>query len=117
MYKLTTGDLRLIDESTRPWEMTINPILEKMEELSEETYKEIKGLPVQYREELQEYYLKAMEEDGKRLADPIFSEFDEKWSGEHPEFYDMDRLFEKAGEADRERARDALEAAKKAFER
>ena len=32
MYRLTDGDKRLIDESTRPWSMLIDPILEKMEE-------------------------------------------------------------------------------------
>ena len=42
-------------------------------------------------------------------------EFEEKWAGDHPEFYDMDKLFEKASDADRERAKDAIEAAKETF--
>ena len=115
MYKLTTGDLRLIDESIRPWKMMIDPILEKMDELPEETVKTINSLSEEYRTELKDFYCRAMDEDGKRLADPIFREFDEKWAEEHPEFYDPDRLFEKAGEADREKAKSAIEAAKEAF--
>ena len=115
MYKLTDGDIRLIDESTRPWSMLIDPILEKMEELPEETSEHIKSLTEQYKKELAEFYSKAMDEDGKRVSGPIFMEFDEKWAGDHPEFYDMDKLFEKASDADRERAKDAIEAAKETF--
>ncbi len=115
MYKLTDGDLRLIDESIRPWKMMIDPILEKMEEPPEETVKAINSLSEEYRSGLQDFYCRAMDENDKRLADPIFREFDEKWAEEHPEFYDPNRLFEKAGEAEREKARDAIEAARKAF--
>ena len=45
----------------------------------------------------------------------LVTEFEEKWAGDHPEFYDMDKLFEKASDADRERAKDAIEAAKETF--
>lgn len=115
MYTLTTGDQRLIAESTRPWQMMIDPILEKMEELPEEIKGTISGLQDQYRTELQDYYCRAMDEDGGRLADPIFMEFDEKWDKEHPEYYDPCLLFEKATDADKERAKEAIAAAKEAF--
>ncbi|MCR5487147.1 MAG: hypothetical protein K6F35_06410 [Lachnospiraceae bacterium] len=115
MYKPTLGDLRLIDESTRAWHMVIDPILEKMEELPEEILQTIKSLSGQYSAELQDFYCKAMEEDGGRLADPIFREFDEKWDKEHPEFYDVDKLFEKASDQDKERAKDVMAAAREAF--
>ena len=115
MYKLTTGDLRLIDESIRPWQMSINPVLEKMEELPAEVSETIKTLSEQYRTELQDFYCKAMDKDNRRLADPIFREFDEKWDKEHPEFYDVDRLFEKATAADKEKAAEELKSAKEFF--
>lgn len=115
MYKLTTGDLRLIDESIRPWQMTIYPVLEKMEELPGEVNEAINDLSVQYRKELQDFYCAAMDKNSGSLADPIFREFDEKWDKEHPEFYDVDRLFEKAGAADKERAVEELKAAKEFF--
>ncbi len=115
MYKLTTGDLRLIDESIRPWQMTIYPVLEKMEELPGEVTEAINKLSEQYRKELQDFYCEAMEKNSGRLADPIFREFDEKWDKEHPEFYDVDRLFEKAGAADKKRAAEELKAAKEFF--
>ena len=112
MYKLTTGDLRLIDESTRAWQMTIDPVLAIMEELPREVLETIAGLSDKYKEGLKEYYLKAMTENDRRLADPVFLEFDQKWEKEHPEFYDMDKLFEKASAADKERAKEALKTAK-----
>ncbi|MCR5726441.1 MAG: hypothetical protein K6G24_03145 [Lachnospiraceae bacterium] len=115
MYKPTTGDLRLIDESVRPWQMTIYPVLEKMEELPAEVNETIKNLSEQYKKELEDYYCKAMDKDKGSLADPIFREFDEKWDKEHPEFYDVDRLFEKAGAADKKRAAEELKAAKDFF--
>ena len=115
MYKLTSGDLRLIDESVRPWQMTIGPVLIKMEELPGEVSELIRSLSDQYREELKSFYRDAMDKDSGSLADPIFREFDEKWDKEHPEFYDMDRLFEKASDADKERAAEELKAAKEFF--
>ena len=115
MYTLTIGDQRLIYESTRSWQMLIEPVLEKMEELPGETRDMIDSLQEQYRTELQDYYCRAMDEDGGRLADPIFMEFDEKWDKEHPEYYDPDLLFEKATDADKERAKEAIAAAREAF--
>lgn len=97
MYKLTSGDLRLIEESTRPWKMMIDPILDKMEELPRETIDLIKTLSDDYKNELKDFYCKAMDEDDGRLADPVFREFDEKWDKEHPEFYDPEKLFERPG--------------------
>ena len=44
MYTLTSGDLRLIDESVRSWQMTIGPVLKKMEELPAEVSESIKNL-------------------------------------------------------------------------
>lgn len=115
MYKPTSGDIRLIDESVRPWQMTINPVLEKMEELPSEVNEAINDLTELYKKELKDYYCKAMDKDSRRLADPIFREFDEKWDKEHPEFYDVDRLFEKATAADKKRAAAELKAAKEFF--
>ena len=115
MYTPTSGDLRLIDESVRSWQMTIGPVLKKMEELPAEVSESIKNLAAQYREELKDYYCKAMDQNPGSLADPVFREFDEKWDKEHPEFYDMDRLFEKAGAADKERAAKELRAARDFF--
>ena len=116
MYKPTIGDLRLIDESIRPWQMTIFPILEKMEELPAEVNETIHTLSEQYKKELQEFYCEAMDQNNGRLADPIFREFDEKWDKDHPEFYDVDKLFEKASAADKERAAEELKAAKDFFD-
>lgn len=115
MYKLTEGDLRLIDESVRPWQMTVYPVLQQMEELPEEVGSAIKNLSDQYKTELMDFYSKAMDEDPGSLADPIFRRFDEKWEKDHPEYYDMDRLFEKAGDADKDRAFEAIKAAKEFF--
>ena len=115
MYNPTTGDLGLIDESVRPWQMAINPVLSKMEELPAEISESIRNLSEQYRAELKDFYCTAMDKDNKRLADPIFREFDEKWDKEHPEFYDVDRLFEKATAADKEKAVEELKSAKEFF--
>lgn len=115
MYKPTTGDLRLIDESVRPWQMTVFPVLEKMQELPAEVSEAIRALAEQYKKELREYYCDALDKDSGKLADPVFREFDEKWDKEHPEFYDIDRLFEKADAADKERAAEELKAAKEFF--
>ena len=37
-------------------------------------------------------YVAAKEESSEKDTDDIFTEFDEKWSNEHLEFYDIQRL-------------------------
>ena len=38
------------------------------------------------------FYVAAKEESSEKDTDDIFTEFDEKWSNEHLEFYDIQRL-------------------------
>ncbi|MBO6148962.1 MAG: hypothetical protein J6O55_06455 [Lachnospiraceae bacterium] len=115
MYELTTGDRRFIDESARAWKMTIDPVIERLKELPQEVEERIEKLYSAYRKEFGEYYLNAMREDEGRLADPILREFDDKWSKEHPEFYDMDRLFEGANADGVEEAKGLMAEANAAF--
>lgn len=94
MIELTNGELRDINESTNGWMMMVNDAIGKMTDVSDETKARINALGKQFKEELYEFYVAAKEESDEKDADEIFAEFDEKWSKEHPEFYDIQKLLD-----------------------
>lgn len=115
MYDLTIGDQRYIEESLTIWWMYINPILSSMKAVPQELTKKLRELAEQYVEEFSDFYMKKKEEDESLHADEIKNAFDEKWSKEHEEFYDMDKLFSGCDVESLKEAEPAIEDAKKAF--
>lgn len=115
MYKLTTGDLRYIAQATTPWKMTIDTVLTKMEAIPDVVKERIENLTEKYKEELGEFYLKALNEDEDRLVDSILFEFDNQWDKDHPEYYDIDLLIKECSKKDKENAKDAIESVKAIF--
>ena len=116
MYELTIGDERYIEESLTIWKMYINPVLSSLNESAEEFELKISGLEKQYVEEFYNYFSKKKEEDESLHADEIKALFDEVWSKELEEFYDMDKLFMGLDEENLKNAKAAIDEAKKAFQ-
>lgn len=115
MYKLTTGDLRYIAQSTRAWKETIDTVINKIPVVPRVVQDRIRNLSDKYKEDLVAYYLEAMRENEGRLADSILWEFDVKWDTEHPEYYDIDLLIKECRDSDKANARDAIAAVKECF--
>ena len=104
MIELTLGQQRAIEESTQSWKMLIASVVGSMDSVPEDLSKKIDGLEADYKKAFGEYYAQAIESQDGRDVDELADAFDDKWAGEHPEFYDMRLLFADCGE-------DALKAA------
>ena len=52
---------------------------------------------------------KAMDKDKGLYADEILKDFEEAWTAEHPEFYDMEKLFEGCSKADIKKAKKIMD--------
>ena len=115
MYELTIGDQRYIEESTIPWRMYINSILFPMKDVPAETTDAITAIEKQYTDDFYVFFEQKKAEDESLHADEIREAFDTVWGKEHPEFYDMDKLFSGCGEEDLKKAAAAIEDAKTAF--
>ena len=115
MYELTTGDMRTIAGATAGWRMYVNPILDSMESVPQEVTDRIQALEDAYRKDYLGFYRDEMDKDESRLEGEIQNDFEEGWTKEHPEFYDMDQLFRGCSDQDLAAAEEQLTAAKDAL--
>ena len=116
MYELTIGDQRYVEESLTIWRMYINPIINSLNEAPSKLTDRLRELESQYIEEFYAFYKEKKEENENLHADAIHNAFDDVWSEKHPDFYDMDKLFEGLSDEDMKRAEKAINKAKEAFE-
>ena len=115
MYELKTGDIMYIEESVRPWRMFIDPVLSSMKAVPKEVTERIDTLEEAYREEFFDYYRKKKSEDETLYTGEIQNAFQKEWEEKHPEFFDVDKLFESCSEDDLKNAFAALKEAREAF--
>ncbi len=115
MYDLTAGDIRYIEEVTNTWKMTVNPILDSMESVPESVTGRIAELSEAFRTGFFVFYRDAMDKDDTRLAGEVLNDFVTGWRKDHPEYYDVDRLFAECSEDDLKKAEAPLAATRQAW--
>lgn len=91
MRELTTGELRYINESTDGWKMYI---YSKDQEITPEIQQRMRELSTAYKEAFYAFYEAALQKGEVYDSDAVQKDFDEVYGKEHPEFYDVDALFE-----------------------
>ena len=117
MYELRTGDIMFIEDSVRPWRMYVDPILFSMKAVPEAVSKRIKDLEDAYKDKLFFYYREKKTEDETLYSNEIQSEFDEAWEKEHPEFFDMEKLFDGCSDEDLKNASALIAETNEVFRR
>lgn len=115
MYTLNTGDKRYAAEITNGWKMYIRPILSSMTEVPDEVRERIRALEEAYQTEFLDFFVKEKNRDETLMAGRIHNTFDQEWEKKHPEFYDVDLLFQGCSEKDLAAAKEPLKEAKEAF--
>ena len=78
----------------REWKRLVSDVLETMEDVPSIVKDRIEVLDKTYREEFSEYY---RAEAAKRVidySDKVLRTFDIEWDKKHPEYYDMNKLFD-----------------------
>jgi hypothetical protein len=92
--ELTTGDLRYINESANSFRMEAEIESGKYKEVPQELKDRIDELGTVFVSEFGEYFRREREAGNTKNADGLLYDFDESFEKEHPEFYDMEKLFE-----------------------
>lgn len=116
MYKLTTGDQRTIADATTGWKMYISPIMDRMTSVPQEVKDQIRDLEEGYRKGFYVFFRDAMDKDATRLAGEVQSDFEAEWMKQHPEFFDMDLLFQGCSKEDLKNAEKQIQEAKEVFQ-
>ena len=116
MYVLTEGDERFIAESSTVWRMYINQILFGIGSCPHEVEDKIYDLENDYRRGFKEYFLEAREKDDTFSGDVIHNEFDAAWRKSHPEFFDIDQMFDGISSDDLAKVEKLMKEANKAFQ-
>lgn len=92
--ELTMGDLRYINESANSFMMEAGMTLGKYKEVPQDLKDRIDELKAGFVREFGEYFRKEREAGNTKDADELLNDFDGIFEKEHPEFYDMEKLFE-----------------------
>jgi ribosomal silencing factor RsfS len=92
--ELTIGDLRYINESANSFIMETNMESGKYKEIQQDLKDHIEELKTGFVKEFGEYFRREREAGSTKDADGLLYDFDEIFGEEHPEFYDMEKLFE-----------------------
>ena len=116
MYVLTEGDERFITESTTVWRMYLNQIIFGIGKCPHEIEDRIDDLEKDYRKGFRDYFLDAKGKDEALTSDVILNDFDAVWSKIHPQFYDMEHMFDGINKEDLAKADRLIKAAKEAFQ-
>ena len=90
---LTMGEERFIEESTAGWGMSVREALLKYTEIPDSVQEMLMKLEASYVENFRAFYTEAKKKEGDAInAAKVQYDFDEKWNGVHPEFFDFDKL-------------------------
>ena len=115
MYELTLGDRRFIEDAVTPWKMYIYPIVDMMENVPESVTDRIDELINSYKNDFTAFYISAYDKDETLLANRVMYDFETEWLRDHPEYYDIDKLFSECSDEDKKKAEPEMAKAREAF--
>ncbi len=108
MNELTAGDERYIEEAAQRWASKFRMAAGEAEELPEAVEARIGEWEETYRKSLEEFCQAALREGSVISTDRLLDEFQEEWTGEHPEYDETAELFRECSEEDRAKIQKAL---------
>ncbi len=107
MKELTAGEERYIEDSVGGWNMLMAMITGGISNVSEEVNNRIHELSETYVTEFKTFYSNS---EDTTDADEVHMQFVEKWSSEHPEYTDMEKLLAGCSDEDINRAKEFFAA-------
>ncbi len=107
MKELTAGEERYIEESVNGWNMLMSMITGGIENVTDDVKKRIVELSETYVAEFKKFYSEAGDTSD---ADEVNERFAQKWSAEHPEYTDMEKLLAGCSDKDIKRAKEFFAA-------
>lgn len=112
---ITPGEERYISEVGTEWRRLVFDFAESIEDIPAEVTEKIEKLYNSYKDEFSEYYRAEADKGEINYSDEVLRDFEAQWTPKHPEFYDMNKLFEGCGTKAPEKFRKELDRLQKIF--